>query len=60
LPPDISRMNTKIHIKGPNLWTLDTTPLIGPDAEYCRKIGFTDGRSFCPVRTEGTPDRVAE
>ncbi len=59
LPPDISRMNTKIHIKGPNLWTLDTTPLVGPDAEYCRKIGFTDGRSFCPVRTEGTPDRVA-
>jgi hypothetical protein len=52
-------MNTKIHIKGPNLWTLDTTPLIGPDVEYCRKIGFTDGRSFCPVRTEGTPDRVA-
>ena len=59
LPPDISRMNTKIHIRGPNLWTLDTTPLVGPDAEYCRKIGFTDGRSFCPVRTEGTPDRVA-
>ena len=59
LPPDVTRMNTKIHLKGPNRWTLDTTPLIGPDAEYCRKIGFTDGRSFCPVRTEGSPDREA-
>ena len=52
-------MNAKIHIRGPNRWTLDSTPLVGPDAEYCRKIGFTDGRSFCPVRTEGAPDRVA-
>jgi hypothetical protein len=59
LPPEVTRMNTKIHIKGPNRWTLDTTPLIGPDADYCRKIGFTDGRSFCPVRTEGSADRVA-
>jgi hypothetical protein len=52
-------MNTKIHIKGPNQWILDTTPLVGPDADYCRKIGFTDGRSMCAVRTEGTPDRQA-
>lgn len=59
LPPPVSRMNTKIHIKGPNHWTMDTTPLVGPDANYCRQIGFTDGRSFCAVRTEGTPDRVA-
>lgn len=59
LPPPITRMNTKIHIKGPNQWILDTTPLVGPDADYCRKIGFTDGRSICPVRTEGSPDRQA-
>jgi hypothetical protein len=57
LPPAVTRMNTKIHIKGPNLWTLDTTPLIGPDAEYCRKIGFTDG-GLCRVG-RGTPDQVA-
>ena len=58
-PPEVSKMNTKIHIRGPNRWTLDTTPLIGPDGEYCRKIGFTDGRTDCPVRPEGSPDRVA-
>jgi hypothetical protein len=51
-------MNTKIHIRGPSRYTLDTTPIVH-DQEYCRKIGFTDGRIDCPVRTEGTPDRLA-
>jgi hypothetical protein len=50
-------MNTKIHLRGPR-YTLDTTPLVGPDVDYCRKIGFPD-RSICPVRPEGSPDRVA-
>lgn len=59
LPPPVTRMNTKIHLKGPNRWTLDTTPLVGPDSDYCRKIGFTDGRKYCPVRTEGSADREA-
>jgi len=59
LPPEVTHMNTKIHIRGANRWTLDTTPLVGPDGDYCRKIGYTDGRLFCPIRTEGTPDRVA-
>jgi hypothetical protein len=59
LPPPITKMNTVIHIWGPNQWTLDTTPLVGPDVDYCREIGFTDGRSRCPVRTEGNPEREA-
>ena len=59
LPPEVSRMNTKIHLRGANKWTLDTTPLVGPDGDYCRKIGFTDGRLFCAIRTEGTSDRIA-
>ena len=59
LPGEISRMNAKVHIRGANQWILDSTPLVGPDAAYCREIGFTDGRLFCPVRTEGSPDRVA-
>jgi hypothetical protein len=57
--PVVTRMNGKIHIKGPNHYTLDSTPITGPDANYCRQIGFTDGRQFCPVRTEGSPDRRA-
>jgi hypothetical protein len=59
IPPDLSRIEVKVHIKGPNAWTLDSTPLVGPNREYCAKIGFTDGRSFCPVRAEGHPERVA-
>jgi hypothetical protein len=59
VPPPVTKMNTYIHIKGPNQWTLDTTPLVGPDVAYCLSIGFTDGRSRCPVRTEGSPDREA-
>jgi hypothetical protein len=52
-------MTAKIHTKGPNRWTLDSTPLVGPDMEYCRAIGFTDNRAYCSVRTEGAPDREA-
>jgi hypothetical protein len=48
-----------IHLKGPAAWTLDATPLVGPDPAYCAQIGFTDGRQFCPVRPEGHPERVA-
>jgi len=58
-PPELTRLKVKIHLKGPRMATLDSTPLVGPDAGYCAKIGFTDGRSFCPVRPEGAPDREA-
>jgi len=49
----------KVHQRGDNRWILDSTPLVGPDAAYCAKIGFTDGRSMCPVRPEGNPEREA-
>jgi len=58
-PPDVSRMKAKIHLRGPRGYTLDSTPLVGPDGSYCAKIGFTDGRVYCPVRAEGAPDREA-
>ncbi len=57
--PVVTKMNVKVHIRGPAHWTLDSTPLVGPDAAYCRAIGFTDGRSICSVRVNGAPDRVA-
>jgi hypothetical protein len=59
VPPDVTRMNAKVHLRGARRWTLDSTPIVGPNGDYCRKIGFTDGRLFCPIRTEGTADRVA-
>ena len=59
LPPAISTINVKVHLRGTDNWILDSTPLVGPDAAYCQAIGFTDGRSTCPVRPEGNPQRGA-
>jgi hypothetical protein len=56
-PPPISRMNGKIHLYGQDYYTLDSTAIVGPDVAYCAEIGYTDGRSLCPVRIEGSPER---
>jgi hypothetical protein len=58
-PPPVTRINCKLHIRGPEYYTLDSTPIVGHDAVYCAAIGYTDGRSLCPVRPEGAPDREA-
>jgi hypothetical protein len=58
-PPPLGRMAVGLLIVGNGRLILDSTPLVGPDAAYCREIGFTDGRQFCPVRPEGNPDRFA-
>jgi hypothetical protein len=57
-PQPISRMNCKLHLYGPDFYTLDSTALVGPDSGYCAQIGYTDGRALCPVRIEGSPERV--
>lgn len=59
LPPEITIVDVKLHLRGAEAYILDSTPLVGPDAEYCKKIGFTDGRAVCPVRPEGNPQRPA-
>lgn len=58
-PPMITRFNVKVHLKEADFWTVDSTPLVGPDAPYCLSIGFTDGRSICSIRQEGVEDRQA-
>jgi hypothetical protein len=58
-PPPITRLTVKVHLKGSDYWTVDATPLVGPAAEHCLSIGFTDGRSICPLRPEGAEDRAA-
>jgi hypothetical protein len=58
-PPPIDHFNSKIWQPGRDFVTFDSTPIVGPDAEYCRLAGYTDGRVYCPVRNEGYPDRVA-
>lgn len=58
-PPALSRINVTVHLRGGEAWVIDSTPIVGPDLGYCATIGFTDGRSFCPVRLEGNPERGA-
>jgi hypothetical protein len=58
-PPPLVGINVKLHIKAPEYYTLDATPLVGPSSDYCRTIGYTDGRELCPVRLEQDQDRRA-
>ena len=58
-PPPIDHFNAKVWQPGRDFVTFDSTPIVGPDADYCRAVGFTDGRTYCPVRNEGSPERVA-
>jgi hypothetical protein len=58
-PPQITRVNVKIHARQSARSILDATPLVGPDVDYCREIGYTDGRSICSVRPAGHPERAA-
>jgi hypothetical protein len=58
-PPPVTRFNCKVHLRSVEYFTLDSTPIVGPDVAYCAEIGYTDGRSLCPVRTESAPDRKA-
>ena len=58
-PPPITRFKIEVMFKLPEYTTVDSTPLVGPDVTYCLSAGFTDGRSICPVRLEGAPDREA-
>ena len=57
-PPPVTRFNCRIHLFGSEYYTLDSTPLVGPDCAYCASVGITD-ECFCPVRIEGTVDRLA-
>ncbi len=59
VPPPVTRMSVGVHGRSGDNVLLDSTPLVGPDPAYCRLIGYTDGRSFCPVRPEGNPERFA-
>lgn len=56
LPGPAVELTVKVH----NAFcaNLDSTVKVG-GKDYCAQIGFTDGRSVCPVRMEGAADRVA-
>jgi hypothetical protein len=56
-PPEIYRFRVKVHLQNQDTSTLDSTPLV-LDPIYCAQVGFTDGRVECPVRVEGSPERI--
>jgi len=58
-PPPLHHIVVGLHLARGSFDVLDSTPIVGPDAEYCAAVGFTDGRSLCPVRPEGSPERAA-
>ena len=57
-PPPVHHFNVEVHIRYGDNDLLDSTPIVGPDSTFCRAIGYADGRSFCTVRLEGSPERV--
>ena len=57
-PPPVHDFGVKVHIHRVEFDLLDSTPLVGPDAAFCAAIGYSDGRLFCPVRGEGSSERV--
>jgi hypothetical protein len=59
IPPALRSLKVKVHLRVGDARVLDSTPLVGPDPAYCAAIGYTDGRSTCPVRPEGHPQREA-
>ncbi len=57
-PPEISKFNSKVWLPGRDFATLDSTPMVGPDPNYCHSIGYSDNRAYCPVRGDGSPERI--
>ena len=55
-PGPVVHMNCKIHMHESDVYTLDSTALVG-GRDYCTLIGFTD-RDTCPVRPETSPERL--
>jgi hypothetical protein len=51
--PEIKAIQAKDHFSAPGKILLDATPLVMGNGGYCRRAGFDDGRSNCPVRQEG-------
>jgi hypothetical protein len=58
-PPPLHHIVVAVHLQRGAFDVLDSTPIVGPDTDYCAAVGFTDGRSLCPVRPEGSPERAA-
>lgn len=58
-PPAVHHFWVHELTKNTTYTVIDSTPVVGPDGPYCKRVGFTDGRLFCAVRPEGHPERLA-
>lgn len=58
LPGPLHHAKVKLFQTEPKR-TYDSAFLVGPDADYCAAVGYTDGRSMCTVRPDGHPERDA-
>jgi hypothetical protein len=58
-PPPIGSFNSRPYMTQGSVWTMDSTPIITYDKEYCASVGYTDGRIHCALRTEGDDERRA-
>jgi hypothetical protein len=56
-PPPVYRFRVHVYVQNTDTTTLDSTPLV-LDPIYCAQIGYPD-RPECPIRPEGSPERVA-
>jgi hypothetical protein len=57
-PPPIFKIACRDYLNAGDHHIIDSTPQVA-DSNYCRSIGYTDGRGLCAVRMEGAPDRDA-
>jgi hypothetical protein len=55
-PPPVYRFRVHVYVQNTDTTTLDSTPLV-LDPIYCAQIGYAD-RPECPIRAEGSPERV--
>jgi hypothetical protein len=59
IPPPVNDFAIGLSSKNQGVFTYDSTPRVTNNAPYCARLGYTDGRSFCPLRPEGHAERVA-
>ena len=57
-PPPIKMIACRDYLNAGTHHVIDSTPKVA-DVNYCRSIGYTDGRGECAVRVDGAPDRRA-
>ncbi len=51
-PPPVVKLKVRRHGGTPGAPKFDASGLVGPDADFCREVGYTDGRQNCTIRPD--------